>query len=419
MKVLWFSATPSLYEEKQIGGWIASLELVVRKYCKDIELGIAFEHSDSIDKKKTDNVTYYPMNINYGAMTKMKAKSNPLFKWTQLKQRCLSVVEDFKPDIIQVFGSEWPYGDLVNDVSVPVVVHMQGFLNIYNISNSIAYRVSDDLKFHKYSPKSVLNGMTIKKRRRCQDDFEKQLMGKNKYFFGRTEWDKNIVKYYSEQAKYFHCPEAIRPAIYESKVKWSYSQDQTMNLVTISHAGTLKGNEILLRTAKLLKQDFNFNFKWRVAGNPKTFQMFEKIVGFKHEDVNIELLGVIDAEQIAKELSQAHAYVHTAIIDNSPNSLCEAQLIGCPVIAANVGGIPQLVTDGKTGILYPYNEPHTLAFNIMNLYQKKDRLTELSVNEISMAHERHAPKAIADRLLQCYEEIIDDYRLKYNGQNIV
>ena len=46
MRVLWFSVTPSLYEEKVTGGWVASLERVVRQYGKNIELGIAFEHSD-------------------------------------------------------------------------------------------------------------------------------------------------------------------------------------------------------------------------------------------------------------------------------------------------------------------------------------------------------------------------------------
>ena len=409
MKVLWFSATPSLYEEKKFGGWIASLELVVRNYCKNIELGIAFEHPDSVFKKETDNVTYYPMNIQCGAIGKLKSKANPNSKWDALKKKSLAVIEDFKPDIIQVFGSEWPYGALAEEVSIPVVIHMQGFLNVYNTSDSLAYRTFDDLCYHKFSPKSVLNGLLVKKRRQNQNEFEKQIMKKNRYFFGRTEWDKNIVRYYSPDAKYFYCPEALRPAIYDSQVKWSYHEDKKMNIVTISHAGTLKGNEILLRTAKILKEDFGFDFEWRVAGNPKAFSIFERKVGVKHEDVNIKLLGLIDADTIAKELSQAHIYVHPAIIDNSPNSLCEAQLIGCPVVTANVGGIPQLVTNEKTGILDPYNEPHTLAFCIMNLNNDREKLTMLSDNERKTALERHSPSAIAKYLTDYYEEIISDF----------
>ena len=43
MKVLWFSATPSLFDEQKFGGWIASLERIVLKHRTDIELAIAFE----------------------------------------------------------------------------------------------------------------------------------------------------------------------------------------------------------------------------------------------------------------------------------------------------------------------------------------------------------------------------------------
>ena len=62
MRVLWFSVTPSLYDEKTYGGWVASLERIVRQYGSDIELGIAFEHSDRCFKVERGSVTYYPMN---------------------------------------------------------------------------------------------------------------------------------------------------------------------------------------------------------------------------------------------------------------------------------------------------------------------------------------------------------------------
>ena len=99
-------------------------------------------------------------------------------------------------------------------------------------------------------------------------------------------------------------------------------------------------------------------------------------------------------------------YIHPAIIDNSPNSLCEAQVIGCPVIAANVGGIASLVDDGKTGILYPYNEPHMLAFKIMELGQNRELLKFLSENEIKTAIERHNPEDIYLYLYSVYKNVL-------------
>ena len=115
---------------------------------------------------------------------------------------------------------------------------------------------------------------------------------------------------------------------------------------------------------------------------------------------------MIDSEQVAQELSSSRVYIHPAIIDNSPNSLCEAQIVGCPVIAANVGGISSLVSHNQTGILYPYNEPHTLAFNIMELCQDEEKLQQLSKTERKLALQRHDPDAIFKNLINIYNKII-------------
>ena len=108
-------------------------------------------------------------------------------------------------------------------------------------------------------------------------------------------------------------------------------------------------------------------------------------------------------------MSEADLYIHPSIIDNSPNTVCEAQLIGIPVIAANTGGLAQMIEDGKTGFLYPYSEPHTLAFTIMNLYRDKEKLEMISSNEIDMSHKRHDPQSVGNLLVKIYKTIIDNY----------
>lgn len=408
MRVLWLSVTPSLYEERTSGGWVASLERIIRQYGKGIELGIAFEHKDKCFKVVRDGVTYYPMNKIDTRLKKFRLMLNYSNDWNFLKPLIKNVIDDFKPDIIHCFGSEWPFGLIARDINVPLVIHMQGFANIYALSASMCCRLSDQYKYHHYNPFSMFHYWYRSLKNDASNKREQEVMRCNKYFMGRTEWDKNIVKYYSPGATYYHCEEAIRPEILHSKIKWSYIPRKKMRIVTISGASALKGNDLILRTAKILK-DFGFDFEWRVAGNRNSFRFFEKIIGLKHSDLNINLLGFINANEVANELSEADVYVHTAIIDNSPNSLCEAQLIGCPVIATNVGGIPQLVDNGKTGILFPYNEPHTLAFMLMNIYGNKKELESLSKNEINVSHSRHDEQLIMQRLIAIYTDIIKSF----------
>lgn len=406
MRVLWFSLTPSLYDEKLYGGWVASLERLIKSQCNDIELGIAFEHNDRCFKKYKNGTTYYPICKS----TSIKEKLDVLFNfnaiWRLLKPHCLKVIKDFKPDIIHCFGSEWPFALVAEDIKIPVVVHMQGFINIYRLSSSMCVRLSDFYKFYHYNPFKMFHYWYRSKKDDASDIREQKIMKVNHYFMGRTDWDKNIVKYYSPGSQYYYCPEAIRPEIFHSSKIWNFKSRKKMRLITISSASSLKGNDLILRTAKLLKQ-FNFDFEWRVSGSKDTFNLFESILGVRHEDLNIILLGYINSEQIINELSEADAYVHTAIIDNSPNSLCEAQLIGCPVISTNVGGIPQLVDNGNTGILYPFNEPHTLAFILMNVFGDKELMEKLSVNEFKVSHERHDELKIVKRLCSIYNDIIN------------
>ena len=409
MRVLWFSVTPSMYEEKTYGGWVASLEHIIRKYANGINLGIAFEHPDKCFKVERDGVTYYPMNKATSRLRQLRLKLNYANDWKFLRPLAHNVINDFKPDIIHCFGSEWPFGLIADEVDIPIVIHMQGFINIYSLSESMCCRNSDIYKYHHYNPAAIIHYWYLSLKSSRANKREREIMRRNKYFMGRTEWDKNIVKYYSPDAKYYHCEEAIRPGILHSGRRWSFVPHCKMRIVTISSASSLKGNGTILRTAKLMK-DFGFDFEWRVAGSMDTFKLFESITGLRHADLGIRLLGFINADEVAKELSEADAYVHTAIIDNSPNSLCEAQLIGCPVVSTCVGGIPQLVSHGRTGLLYPFNEPHTLAFTLMNIHGDRLLLESLSANEQSVAGKRHDEQSIMTRLQEIYGDIIKSYK---------
>lgn len=64
-------------------------------------------------------------------------------------------------------------------------------------------------------------------------------------------------------------------------------------------------------------------------------------------------------------------YVHPAYIDNSPNALCEAMLLGVPCIASYVGGIPSIIQNEVSGLLAPANEPYYLAEKIYWLSKNK------------------------------------------------
>ena len=395
--------TSACYDVRNTGSWIEALEKIFRKYLPEVELGIAFEHQDELFKVERDGVIYYPIHV--------KRTASPKHNFDLLRPYYKRVIGDFSPDVVHCFGTErWHYGLLAKNVNVPFVIHIMGFMNIYDAMDEIVLHEHDYIKYFNYNPLKYLINKREWKTRRENQELEKQVMLANRYFMGRTEWDKNIVKYYSKHGVYYHCEEAIREEIYNSRIRWNFHDRDKIRLITIGNAGSLKGNEMILRVAWLLKNEFHFDFEWLYTSDAYRMKFFERVVGIQHEDVNIRLIGRLNAEEIAKHLADADFYVHPAIIDNSPNTICEAQLMGTPVISTNAGGIPSLIEDGKTGFLYPYSEPYALAFKIMNLANRRDVLESVSEIEVETSRHRHQPELIAIRVRDIYQKVIADYR---------
>ena len=411
MKVLWFSITPVATGDTREGCWINAQAALIRQFCPDIALSIAYLAEQS-DKCVVDGVTCYAMKSEYpglrGKIT--KAVHDPCAEWRAIRPSVLDVIEDVHPDLICCFGTEWPFGLVSSEVKIPVVIHMQGHWKSYLDKWRKVEPDRQLFRLHHYNPFFILRTLVRHHYERLSVQREELIMKQNRFYLGRTDWDKQLVEQFSLGANYYHCEEAIRSVIVNAQKRW-LPKEGRMQLVTISSASELKGNGFILKTAKLLKQR-GVDFVWKVAGRKEIFRKFEYYTGIHHEEVNVELLGLIDAPTIVELLSSSTAYVHTAIIDNSPNSLCEAQLMGCPVVTTPVGGIPQLVTDGETGLFVPYDEPEELARCLIRLHNDIELQRELSEREKTVAHQRHDGASIAKRLHEVYSEIIDTYNNK-------
>lgn len=408
MKVLWFAVNPSLYDahrngEHNGGGWIASLEKIIRT-SDNIRLGVAFEHPDPIFKKEIDGVCYYPIRVKPGLRRRIYASEKDKI----IIADCLKVIEDFKPDIIHVFGSEWGFGLVEKYVDIPVVIHMQGSLPPYvNASYPPGYNFFTQWKTSHYNPIVLLKRRFVWSR---NDNYkvarEIDILKHCRYVMGRTNWDYNITRLYAPDSQYYHCNEALRPVFFNPPKTWTFRQRKRIQLLSVGSCSMVKGMDLLLKTAKLLKDHTDFDFEWLIAGPTGSFPFFEKNERTPHDAVNITFLGTLSAEDLAVQLAEADIYVHTAYIDNSPNSLCEAQIIGIPVITTYVGGIPSLVKNYETGILIPSNEPHMLAMEIVKLSRDTKLMEQLSHQGQLAARQRHNPESIKNTLTDIYQKII-------------
>lgn len=408
MRILWFSVTPSLFNPHSNGhnggGWIASLEQIVRKN-KDIELGVAFNFPDNGFKYENHGVVYYPIPA------KKRSLADKLFKKrdnTDNISKYLRIIEDFKPDLIQIFGSENEFGAICRLTRIPVVIHMQGCLPPYhNALFPVGMKKSDFLFKKGLSLNYRIIGLRSEKAFRNRAEMEIETIQSCKYFMGRTEWDKSLIDLFNPGATYFHCEEALRDSFINSNKQWKYSDGKKKTIISVISRPWYKGCDLILKTAALLKRFSNIDFEWKVYGIPE-MKFYESVYGIKAKDVNVHPMGTASKEELVDALCSASCYVHTSYIDNSPNSICEAQILGVPVIATNVGGISTIVDDNKDGILFPANAPYTAASLIKKVTKNRTIAEGLSSNAIAKATARHDPDKIGERLAYIYNSIIQE-----------
>lgn len=106
-----------------------------------------------------------------------------------------------------------------------------------------------------------------------------------------------------------------------------------------------------------------------------------------------------------QQFLDANVYVMPSAIENSPNSLCEAQMLGTPVVASYCGGTPTLLTEGETGYFYRYEEYEMLAQIVIRLFGRKD-FKNLSEKGRKIALLRHDRERNAIVLKNIYKEIM-------------
>ena len=135
-------------------------------------------------------------------------------------------------------------------------------------------------------------------------------------------------------------------------------------------------------------------------------RIVERKLGVSIADQGLRPVGRQPAEEVVRRLLESDLYVLPTRIDNSPNSLCEAMLVGLPVVTTNVGGIPSLVEHQREGLLVPPGDEWALAGSIRQLAQNPDLADGLAARARQRAERRHDPLTVARSLIGIYREIL-------------
>jgi glycosyltransferase involved in cell wall biosynthesis len=121
--------------------------------------------------------------------------------------------------------------------------------------------------------------------------------------------------------------------------------------------------------------------------------------------------GMISRENLRSEFARATVLFLPTREDNCPMVVLEAQASGIPVIASNVGGVPDLVEDGVTGLLTNPDLPSTMPIALEKILSDKDLALRLAKGGRKQALARYHPNVIATRHVEIYREVLSASKL--------
>lgn len=122
--------------------------------------------------------------------------------------------------------------------------------------------------------------------------------------------------------------------------------------------------------------------------------------------------GMLGREELRSQFEQADMLALPTHEDNCPMVVLEAQAAGVPVIASNVGGVPDLIEDGITGLLVNPEDPATFCTAVEKMIINKESLgNRLAHSAHQKALDQYHPKVIATKHLEIYQAVLQENTL--------
>lgn len=419
MRLLWICNVPSIeasqkFDIKQlnVGGWLTGLSISISKE-KDIELFYTFPLSG------IKEITYrYDGVIKYIAVPKKNMKSEKYDRNFEIYFARLG--QDIKPDIVHIFGTEYPHSLSAANVfdKNTTVISIQGMTSIYAMHyfSGLPIKIlKRKTLFELIKKDSIFNQ---RNKFMIRGNFENQVVSNAKYIVGRTEWDKACTYFLNPKRHYFHCNETLRDPFYLDK--WSIEKIERYSIFISQATSPIKGFHHLLDAVALLIRKYP-NIKIYVSGIDlfkkkkmfginikKTYTKYilSKITSYELTN-NITFVGSLNENEMKERFLKSNVFVSPSSIENSPNSLGEAMILGIPSISSFVGGVPTMLEHGIEGFLYQYDAPYMLAHYIDLIFSNDTLATQLSQASIIKAEKTHSKDINAKNLIGIYKEIIN------------
>ena len=333
------------------------------------------------------------------------------------EKRFETLIKIFHPDVIHIFGTECPHTLAMLKVCCRlgiedrVVVSIQGLVSkclgtaCLPTKAILRFTFRDFLRLDNV----YLRIRKLKKRGK----YEKRSIELSKNIVGRTDWDYACTNEINNNSTYYCCNETLRNSFYMSK--WSLNTCETNSIFVSQSNYHIKGFHLMLEAMPSILKEYPNAHLYTTGIDPLKMSFKQKIrqsyynrylghlIKRFHLRNKVTFLGYLNEKEMCDRLLQSHVFVSCSSIENSPNSLGEAMLLGVPSVASDVGGVNSMMSHGIEGFLYPADEPYMISHYIKRIFANPSIANTLSANSRKRAEITHNQDKNLKRIIEIYE----------------
>lgn len=322
-----------------------------------------------------------------------------------------------RPDVIHIWGTEGSHSlamvEACEELGLidSVVISIQGLVSAYAEHYTAylpatvvsAYTLRDVLKGNvKYSQKIYYKRGLL----------EQEAIRKVKHVIGRTEWDRACVWGINPNVVYHFNNETLRDEFYTGM--WEYEKCEKHSIFCSQGHYPIKGLHLMLKALPRIIVEYPDTHLY-VGGKdyravtPIKQGAYGLYILYLIKKYNLEnhvsFTGVLNAEKMKKRYLDSNVFVSASAIENSPNSLGEAMLLGVPCVSSRVGGTHNMLKHGEEGYLYPADETYMLSYYVCKIFENPNVAKKMADNARLHAELTHSSKNNMEKLIEIYTRI--------------
>ena len=329
----------------------------------------------------------------------------------------MDILQKENPDVIHIWGTESSHSLAMVEacerlgIADKVVISIQGLVSEYYYHYT-AYLPHKIIVRHKL--RDLIKGNLIKGQKTFYNRgiLEREAISRVKHVIGRTDWDRGCAWDINPDVQYHFNNETLRDEFYTGQ--WSYKECEKYSIFCSQGYYPIKGIHLVIEALNRIVKEFPEAHLY-IGGKDYLNLPFYKQSSYgsylvsliKKYDLekNVSFTGFLNANQMKERYLKSNVFVSASSIENSPNSLGEAMLLGVPCVSSHVGGVHNMLVHGVEGYTYPADEVYMLAYYVSKIFSDRENVAEIAKKAKIHAMDTHCPEKNLYRLMEIYHEI--------------